>query len=146
MIRPACGTAPSLSVKLWSRVSVPEGSSLNTVPKLEEPPNLVVPKRLPEESTVKPLSGFLPSLGDPAKLCSTLRVCDCADRPPNASNKSKSTDAATGRRRPPDASRCRLGLPSRTLCMIPPTLCLLSENPRRQGQRGRTADEPLPAA
>src|SRR5437667_12289102 len=79
MVRPAKGFAPSgAPVKLCSKVSLPEVSSLNTVPLSEQggqsPPNGVVPYRLPALSLTKPATGSCPSSPDSPNVCSTVSL------------------------------------------------------------------------
>src|ERR1017187_81995 len=75
------GEAPSekLSVKLWRTVSLPEGSSLNTVPH-PTPPAQVVPYRLPCASMIRRACGLAPP--PPLKLNSRVTVGACAATPP----------------------------------------------------------------
>src|ERR1035441_7655374 len=73
MIRPLEGPDPSLDWKLWRTVSLPEESSLNTVPYPYAPPLQVGPYKLPVASMIRPPEGSAPSL-PPVKLYSTVKV------------------------------------------------------------------------
>ena len=71
MVRPPNGSAPLAPVKVASVVSPPVDAEIsNTVPSLSAPPALVVPKRSPAASMVRPPNGFAPLA--PVKVASVV--------------------------------------------------------------------------
>jgi len=72
-----------------------QGVSLNTTPLPGAPPTSVVPYRLPAASRIKPATGLAPSVGYPAKLCSTTKLGAAGGTCPSSSLLNTTTDMTT---------------------------------------------------